>query len=185
MVTTTKLWMSVGPSKTRINLLGIRGWHQNGWKEADYGSHVGEITEKTLILKNQHHFFTKHIWDVFNVNANLWNIDKTIYKDVRITNFCWSNWKNYRSGTSLTPKRLRGPTTWKDMLKNTLKDTANWQRKRQSSCTKFHVFAWLLSLVSLLWMYCATKKWIHRRRSLSQWENYPMYAHKLSWNAWT
>ena len=93
MVTTTKLGMSVGPSTTRINLLGIRGWHQNGWKEAEYGSHVGEITEKTLILKNQHHFFTIKIWDVFNVNAKLWNIDKTIYKDVRITNFCWSNWK--------------------------------------------------------------------------------------------
>ena len=33
--------------------------------------------------------------------------------------------KNNQDGRNLTQKRLRGPTTWKDMLKNALGDIAN------------------------------------------------------------
>ena len=35
--------------------------------------------------------------------------------------------ENYRDGKDLTHKPLRGPTTWKDMLKNALSDTVNLQ----------------------------------------------------------
>ena len=40
--------------------------------------------------------------------------------------------ENYQGGKSLTQRRLRGPTIWKDMLKNALKDIANWQAKRRT-----------------------------------------------------
>ena len=36
----------------------------------------------------------------------------------------------------LTQRRLRGPATWKGMLKNALRDIANWQTKGQSSYTE-------------------------------------------------
>ena len=52
--------------------------------------------------------------------------------------------KNDQSGKSITQRRLRGPTIWKDMLKNALKDIANWQTKRRSNCTKSQVFAWMI-----------------------------------------
>ena len=42
--------------------------------------------------------------------------------------------KNYVGGKNRTQRRLHGPTTWKDMLKNALSDAVNWQTKRQSSC---------------------------------------------------
>ena len=41
----TKLGMSVS-SKTRSILIGKRGRHENGWKEAEYDTHVEEIDEK-------------------------------------------------------------------------------------------------------------------------------------------
>ena len=49
--------------------------------------------------------------------------------------------KNYQSGRDLTQKLPRGPTTWKDMLKNALRDIVNWRTKRQSNYTKSQVLA--------------------------------------------
>ena len=69
-----------------------------------------------------------------------------IYTDVWITYFCWSNWKITRIWKDLTQRRLRGPATLKDMLKNALRDTANWQTKRRSSCTQFQALAWISSI---------------------------------------
>ena len=53
--------------------------------------------------------------------------------------------KNYQEVKSLTQNRLRGPATWKDMLKNALKDTANWQTKRRSNRTQFQRLAWMIT----------------------------------------
>ena len=39
--------------------------------------------------------------------------------------------KTYQGGKSLTQKRLRGPTTWKVMLRKSWKDTASWQKKKE------------------------------------------------------
>ena len=66
----------------------------------------------------------------------------------------------------LTQNRLRGPTTWKDMLENALRDIANWRTKRQSSETKSQVLVWMII--------------ISRKRNLNQLENGQKYAHKLS-----
>ena len=60
---------------------------KNGWKEAGYGSHVEEIDAKTLILTNQLHFLIPYIGDAVNVKR----CHCRIQRNVRITNFCWSN----------------------------------------------------------------------------------------------
>ena len=49
--------------------------------------------------------------------------------------------ENYQGGKNLAQRWLRGPTAWKDMLKNALRDIANWQTKRRSSYTKSQALA--------------------------------------------
>ena len=41
----TELGMNVRSSKTRIYFGSTCGWHQNGWQEAEHGTHVEEIEE--------------------------------------------------------------------------------------------------------------------------------------------
>ena len=41
----SELGMSIRSSETRIVLVGLRWWHQNGWKKAEYGSNVEEFDE--------------------------------------------------------------------------------------------------------------------------------------------
>ena len=62
---------------------------------------------------------------------------------------------------NLTRKQLRGPTTWKDMLKNALKDVVTCQ-----NCTKFQPLAW--TIIN------------SRKRNLNQLEKCLKYAHNLS-----
>ena len=81
MRTNAEFVMYVCSSKTKIILIGIRGWDENGWKKAEYGSHV-------------HHFLIMCIWDVLNANANrtknhYWRVQT----NVRITNVCHRTWK--------------------------------------------------------------------------------------------
>ena len=78
------------------------------------------------------------------------------YKETFESRISAGHLRSYQVGKNLTQKLLRGPTTWQDMLKNALRDTANWRTKRQSSCTKFHVLAWMI--------------FNSRRRSLNQLE---------------
>ena len=74
--------------------------------------------------------------------------------------------KSYQGEKNLTQKKACGPTTWKDMLKNALRDTASWQTRKWSSYTKSQVSAWMIINT--------------RRKNLNQLENYRKYAHKLS-----
>ena len=157
--------------KTRVISVSICGRHQNGWKEAECGTDVEEINEKTLILTNQHHFLTMYVRDVLNVNANLM---KQLLNDIqRCLNhvFLLEQLKNYRGGKSLTQKQWRGPTTGKDMLENALSDTVNWQTRKWSSLTMFQVLAWMMINSS--------------RKNSKQLEKCQKFAHKLSWNACT
>ena len=50
--------------------------------------------------------------------------------------------KNYQSDKSLTQKQSRGPATWRDMLKNALGDTVNWQTRKWNNFTQFRILAW-------------------------------------------
>ena len=65
----TELRMPICSSKTRIVLIGIRGWHQNGWKNRIW-LQCGRNWWNLLILTYQHHVSIMHIWDALNVNVN-------------------------------------------------------------------------------------------------------------------
>ena len=117
-------------------------------KKHEYGSHVEEIDEKrgswwTHIISWPCIFGMYSTWMQTERN-HYW----TEYKDVWITYFCWSNWKVTRVGKTLTQRRWRGPTTWKDMLENALRDTANLANKKveqlyakfQAPCVDDHQF---------------------------------------------
>ena len=59
--------------------------------------------------------------------------ERNYYKGVKCTNheFLLEQLKYYHGGKNLTQKkRLRGPTTWKDMLKNALRDIVKWRTKK-------------------------------------------------------
>ena len=49
--------MSFRSSNTRIILIGVRGWHANGWKKAAYGSQVEEVDEKNVDFEEPTSFF--------------------------------------------------------------------------------------------------------------------------------
>ena len=89
---------------------------------------------------NPPHFLITYTWDVLNVNANRMKLLRNIQRCLNHV-FLLGQLKNYQGEKSLTQRRLRGPTTWKDMLENALSDTANWQTK-WSNYTKFQVLAW-------------------------------------------
>ena len=106
----------------------------------------------------------------FSLVPSLFNIifSFTSLENVRITNFCWSNWK--LPGWEKTSRKdgcvvLRYEGT---CSKNALRDVANWHTKRRSSSTKSQVLAWMIIN--------------SRRRSLNQLANYQKYDNELSWN---
>ena len=45
----TKLWMFVCSWKTRIILIGFRGWNENGWKEPEHGLHVENLMKNVVL----------------------------------------------------------------------------------------------------------------------------------------
>ena len=164
----TAVGMYVRSSKTRIIFVSMSGWHQNGWKETEYGSHVEEIDEKMWILTNPHHFLTMKTWDVLSANAN--RLNETILK--LFNKMCESRisagateklpgWKN------LTRKLSRCPTTWRDMLKNASSGNVNWQTRKWSNFTQFQILAWMIIN--------------SRRRNMNLRENCLKYANKLYW----
>ena len=104
-----RLGMSICSPKTRIILIGMCGWYLNGWKEAEYGSHV-DLEEPTSFL---HHVYVgcnqreckskrKYHW---------W-----VQRNVRITNLCRSNWKV--TWLEKSHANTLGHTIWKDTRRN-------------------------------------------------------------------
>ena len=119
MAKRTELGMSLCSSKTRIILIGIRGWYQNGWKEAENGSHVEDIGDKRWyrrILESQHLSWIMYIWDALNVKAN--QTRKLILRSTEKmfeSRISAGATGNYWREENLTQRRVRG--RWKDMLK--------------------------------------------------------------------
>ena len=72
---------------------------------------------------NPHHSLTMHIRDALNANANrttssLRSIQKCLNHVYLLVQL-----KSYRVGKNLMQRRLRGLTTWRDMLENALRGT--------------------------------------------------------------
>ena len=62
-------WMFVH-RKTRVISVSMCGWHQNGWKEAECGSHVEENWWKHVYWRNHILSWPQNIWDALSVTAN-------------------------------------------------------------------------------------------------------------------
>ena len=105
-----------------------------------------------LIRMNQHHSLTSCIWDVLNVNAN--RIESLLSSTKRCLNHVYllEQLKSYQGGENLRQKQLRGPMTRKDLLKHALSDIASWQTRRQSSCAKSPVLAWMITTSRRTWI---------------------------------
>ena len=88
----TELGMFICSSKTRIILVGTCGRHQNGWKEAKSRSYVEEMDEAGWSWRTNFISWPR----VRGMHSTWMRIERThswgIQKDVRVTNFCRSNW---------------------------------------------------------------------------------------------
>ena len=141
--------------------IGIRG-HQNVWNmKAPMWKKLMELVdldEPTSFLD---------IWDALNVNVNR---TKTLSINVQKCSnheFLPPQLKKIsRMGETSRKKLSRGPTTWKDMRKSTLRGIVNWQTKRRNNCTQFERLAWMITT--------------SRKRSWKQSENCPKSVLKLS-----
>ena len=115
--------------KTRMILIGTRGWYHNGWNEARIWLPCGRNWWRMLVLTNQLHFMITNFWDAVNVNASrtkslLMNTGKCSNHE-----FLLKQLKIYHCGRNLAQKLSRGPMTWKVMWKSALKDIVSWQTK--------------------------------------------------------
>ena len=88
----TELGMPICASKNK-DCSCWYAWVTSKWLgESGVWVQCGRNAWNWSILQNQHHFLTTCIWDVLNVNADRKDHCR-VQKDVRITNFCRSNWK--------------------------------------------------------------------------------------------
>ena len=82
----------------------------------------------TLILKIQHHFFTMYTWYALRENAKPNETIIEHYTKMFESRTSAGATEKYRCGKNLTHIQWRGPTIWKDMLKNVWNDTATNRR---------------------------------------------------------
>ena len=159
-------WMYVRSSKTRIVSVSTKmaGKNQNMtpmWKKL---MNNVDIDEPTSFLD---HVFLRCTQLECNPNERIIEQHKKVFGS-RIS---VEQQKNYRARKNLEHKPKRGPTTWKDMVRNALNDTVNWKTIKLSNCTQFHVLVWMIINSS--------------RRNSNQLEKCEKFARKLSWNTCT
>ena len=132
----TNLGMYVCSSKTRVISVSFRGWHLNGWREAEYGSHVAEIDAKCW------HWRTRIIsWPcTFGMCSADANQMKHLLNSTRrcwITHFCWGNWKFTRAGK--TSRKNCSVVLWHGRTGSKMRWVVLWTGKNWSSFTKIQV----------------------------------------------
>ena len=139
----TKLGMLLRSQKTKLILVGLRGWHQNGRKEKqNLAPMLKKLMTDVDIEEPTSFFLITFTWDAFNGNAN--QARKLLDNTTICLNpvFLLEQPRNNQDGTNLAQTLQRGPTTWKDILGKAWNGTANWQTKRRSNFTKFFIFVW-------------------------------------------
>ena len=90
-----------------------------------------DLDEPTSCL---HHVYLGCTQRECKPNENI--IDK--YREMFESRVSATATENYQDGRNLTQRLSHGPTTWKDVLKSSLRDFVNWQTKRQNNCTSFN-----------------------------------------------
>ena len=125
----TKLDMYVCSSKTMIFSVFVDDMKMDG-KKTEYCSRVEEMNEH--VVPDEPTLFLDHVylgWTQRECKPN--EIIVTEYTKMSETHiFCWSNWKIAREGKTSRKNSRVGLMTWKDMLKNALRDVANWRTKK-------------------------------------------------------
>ena len=167
----TELGRSFCSSKTGIILIGKRGWHQDGWKDAENGSTCGRRWCKKKVDLDEPTSFFDHVH---------WGCSKRACKPNEIIVEEYTKMYESRVSAGATEKL---PGWEKPSRKNSCVvprhgrtfEKMRWEilragtQKSWSSHTKFKVLAWRITT--------------SRRKNLNQLENYHKYPHKLSWNA--
>ena len=82
-----------------------------------------------------------YIW-VLNVNAKQTTLLMSNTRKCLIHEFLLEQPKNYQGAQNLTQRRLRGPATWKDMLKKCVERHSEFARKKTEQLT-VHSFKFL------------------------------------------
>ena len=100
---------------------------------------LGVSVRHLSISDDKLHFLITCSGDALNVNASR----STLF--LKSTEKC-SNHEFLLEQLEITQRRVRGPTVWKDMLKNALRDIANWRIKIQSTYTKSQVLVWMITV---------------------------------------
>ena len=118
-----ELGMSVCSSKTRIILIDVRERHKNGWKEADCDSHLEKLM-KNVDLDEPTSFLDHVYLECTQRECKPNEFFITEYTKMFESRISAGATEKIRG--VLTQRQSYGLTTWKDMLENTLSDTANW-----------------------------------------------------------
>ena len=120
---------NVFSSKTRIILIGLRGWRD--WKDVEYGSHVEENDEKTFDLDEPTSFLDR----ILGMHSTWMQAEGSHYwwtcQDVRITKFCWSNWKITSVGKASRKDGCVVLRLWKDMFKKCVERYCDLAKRQQ------------------------------------------------------
>ena len=162
--------MFVCGTKTRTILIRKRGFFFiMAGREQNMASMWKKMTKNGRSWRpniiSWHHVFGMHsTWRHSERNHSRW-----LQINVRITDFCWSNWKHCQGERNFTQKLSRAPTTRKVMRNGALKGTVSWQTEWQRSCTKCQLLAWM-TITS-------------RKRTWKQLDYCHKYALRLSWHA--
>ena len=107
---------------------------KNGWQKKQNLAPMWKRWWKMWILTNLPLSLTMCTWDALSVNANRM---KQLLKNIRrcLNHVCLlEQLKNYQDGKSLTQRRLRGPTIWKDILKK-MRWATLWTGKQETGAT--------------------------------------------------
>ena len=157
--------MLVDSAETRIILVGVRGWYQNGWTEAKYCSHIEETDEECWSWRPNFIFSTTCDWNALNVNASrtkslLMNREECsnhecLLNQMKITRVGKTSRQDGR--VVLRHRRTCSKMRWEVLWTGEQKDSAVKQSQ---------VLAWMTT--------------ISRKRNLNQLEKCRKYLHKLS-----
>ena len=164
--------MSLRAQEARILLIGVCGWHKNGWKGATQWTHVDNFAERNRPRISN----ASDRSSVFRLHAKRGN--------------CWSSGSSFRNRLvqeidddkgdwrkkTRRKKHIRwkrsplGATIWKVMPKNALKDSAKKQKKKMYLLpSKWQRLAWTIT-------------W-YLRKTVRQLETSLQYVLRLFWNA--
>ena len=142
----TKLRMSVCSSKTRIILLGVRGWHQNDWKAAEYGSHVEELDEICWSCRTYFVFWSHRLGMYSTWMQTEWNYYWRMYKrslshfSAATTEKIAGVWKTSQKSRSMVPRHGRTCSKMRWEIPRAANNKVEQLYKVSSLCLDHHPF---------------------------------------------